>query len=348
MRTSFYLVSSATLFFSTILSPAVSDASSGKDYRNSYYAYGEEDNQYDQNKNNNQGNENQEAFQSDLELLNKLLNALENNPWHKSYKNINIRVSNGNITITGTVGSEQDRKDVRSIIQKIRGVRNIDNQLEIKEDENNENKLSDNYDNMQYQAQNSQTYNQHPSSQPQTTASDRQLSQRIREALKGGFLSKGFENVSFEVHDGSVTLRGSVNSDIDRRKIMERIQKIQGIKNINGRIEVINEEQKQNRTLSYDYNNARNNASQNMGTSTQQRSQKQESDSQILDKIKNILKGGLFSKGYENITINVRNGNITLGGTVENESDKQKVIEMVQNLSGVREIDDQIRVQPSK
>jgi osmotically-inducible protein OsmY len=66
-------------------------------------------------------------------LLNKVQNAVKANPDSKDYKNVTIRVSNGIVILTGTIDTTKQRQILKGRIHKIVGVKNIDDELAVKE-----------------------------------------------------------------------------------------------------------------------------------------------------------------------------------------------------------------------
>lgn len=66
---------------------------------------------------------------------------------------------------------------------------------------------------------------------------------------------------------------------------------------------------------------------------------------EILNKnIHEKLSSGYFTKGYEQVTVSVINGDVTLGGSVRAQSDKDKVDKEVRNMEGVRSLTSNIKV----
>ncbi len=64
------------------------------------------------------------------------------------------------------------------------------------------------------------------------TENDKQVYKRLKDALSR------YENVNISVNNGDVTLRGFVNSQSDRRAIEEKIQGLDGVRNITNNIKV--------------------------------------------------------------------------------------------------------------
>jgi osmotically-inducible protein OsmY len=72
------------------------------------------------------------------------------------------------------------------------------------------------------------------------------------------------------------------------------------------------------------------------------------SDEDISKNIYNKIKSGWFTKGYDQVTVQVRNGMVTLMGNVNTWEDKDKVEKEVRKVDGVASINNQITVLNSK
>lgn len=159
---------------------------------------------------------------SDTLLQQKVDDTLKNNYLRKNYKQVNARVYNGNVTLTGTVESDQDRLDAEKRVRDIKGVRQVNDQLRVDSstigynDEMASNRNADLASN----------------------TSDADLQQKVDDTLKNNYVRKNFDSVTATVNNGVVTLTGTVDSDKDRQEISQRLQKIKGISNINDRLQV--------------------------------------------------------------------------------------------------------------
>ncbi|MCE5318433.1 MAG: BON domain-containing protein [Parachlamydia sp.] len=73
------------------------------------------------------------------------------------------------------------------------------------------------------------------------------------------------------------------------------------------------------------------------------------SDDEIKKNVSDALKGGWFSGGYENVNIAVYNGVVTLNGSVDSADNRNKLMEKVKSIDGVRGVNNQVAVnaQPS-
>lgn len=71
------------------------------------------------------------------------------------------------------------------------------------------------------------------------TEADRTLTQRIRQAVvEDDSLSTNAKNVKIVTVNGVVTLRGPVDSDAERQRVLELAQQIAGDKKVNSQLEL--------------------------------------------------------------------------------------------------------------
>lgn len=160
--------------------------------------------------------------QSDRDLLNRIRQVIESNR-DSRFSNINIRISNGNVIITGFIESDEARQNIKNRIRNIEGVRNIEDRLEIRQMRNRMDTDRSDYS----------SDNKKPADD-----SDSQLKEKIRDKFKGGFFSRGYDNVQFQVNNGKVTLTGTVEKDSDRNDLSEKVNKIEGVKSIDNQVTV--------------------------------------------------------------------------------------------------------------
>ena len=162
-------------------------------------------------------------------------------------------------------------------------------------------------------------------SQTTTVASDREIAKNVEDNLKPGWISSGYETVSFDVVDGNVTLRGTVETLRDKEKIEKNVREINGVRNINNQIRVTNQKS-------------------SFGVNDPSQRGQVNSDREIAKNVEDNLKPGWISAGYETVSFDVVNGNVTLRGSVETLRDKEKIEKNVRDINGVRNINNQIRV----
>jgi osmotically-inducible protein OsmY len=71
-------------------------------------------------------------------------------------------------------------------------------------------------------------------------------------------------------------------------------------------------------------------------------------DADLEKQIQDKLRSGWFAKGYEQVTVSVENGDVTLEGTVKSWEDKEKVEKEVRHIEGVKSLDSQLTVREGK
>jgi len=145
---------------------------------------------------------------------------------------------------------------------------------------------------------------------------DCQLSLKAQNALRGGFLSRGYENVSVFVRDGEATIVGYVDSENARNDVLNRIHDIDDIYTIKD-------------LLSLD----------------EQLSSK---DRQLTLRARETLKGGVVGRSYENILVNVQDGHAIVKGTVNSDSDRRDIMRRIMHIDAIKAVDNQITVSEIK
>lgn len=168
----------------------------------------------------------------------------------------------------------------------------------------------------------------------QRTGSDQEIRRKIHEALNSGWVSKGFQNVSFDVNNGNVNLKGSVDSLENKNKIEESVKKIDGVRQVNNQITIVKES-----TGTYSETQLQNSEKkypQDFASNSQ--------DRQLNAKIRDKLSNGWFSKNYETLAIKTTNGVVIISGAVDKSDDIQKIVDQVKDIDGVRSVNNQLTV----
>lgn len=138
------------------------------------------------------------------------------------FRNVTVGISDGVITLTGTLDSEADRLELKNRIRQ-EGDRKVNDQLTVQsrpkaqKDQVSANTETD----MPTQKQSDRSM-----------TSDEQLKQDILKKLEGGFFNKGYKQIKVEVHNGYVILRGTVDSESDKKTVLNRVQLVNGVKHV--------------------------------------------------------------------------------------------------------------------
>lgn len=161
--------------------------------------------------------------------------------------------------------------------------------------------------------------------------SDQDISKKIHDAIGSGWFSSGYENVTFELYNGNVTLKGFVDTLDGKKQVEDEVRKIDGVKQINNQINVNSQKMP--------YDQRANHASDIEEYKTKFPNDKAMSDSdrvlnaQIRDKL-----DGWFTREYLMIVLNTSNGVVTVSGTVDNYDDIQKITKAIQETNGVKNV----------
>ncbi len=231
--------------------------------------------------------------------------------------NISFAVDNGVVTIRGTVGTAERKNRIEEIVKKIDGVKKVDNQLVVAKAGQKEGDQRDDSQRDGSQRDGSQK-------DDQVSDSDRQIGRNIRDALSAGYFSKGYKGVNFEVLDGNVTLRGSVETPDEKKEVEGIVKKLSGVNSVNNQISI---------------NNQRDGSNQKEGN-RKYSAQVSDSDRQIGRDIRDAFN----TRDFKGINFEVKDGVVTLKGSVDTSSNKGRAEDAVKRIEGVKKVINQITV----
>jgi|GEM_PF-3457505 len=158
---------------------------------------------------------------------------------------------------------------------------------------------------------------------------DQDVVKSVHDVIGGGWFSRGYENVSFTVNNGVVTLRGTVNSLEQKNRLEEDLKKIKGVTRVDNQVTVATPDvQKSSRPA----------------TIYTQDYAETEQDKIINGKIRDKLSSGWFVKGNDRVSVKTINGAVTISGVVDNYDDIQKVNDQLKGIDGVKSISNQLSV----
>jgi hyperosmotically inducible protein len=128
--------------------------------------------------------------------------------------------------------------------------------------------------------------------------------------------NKRYQGVNASVHDGDVTLTGTVDLYADKEDLDRKIHHVHHVKGVDNEVQVA-------------------------GAAV--------NDVVLRNKLANSLatdRVGYGTTAFNNVTIGVQNGVVTLGGTVYGPPDKDSALSLVGNTPGVKDIVDNLQVAP--
>jgi hyperosmotically inducible protein len=124
-----------------------------------------------------------------------------------------------------------------------------------------------------------------------------------------------FRGVSASVEDGIVTLSGTVELFIDKENAEKRVRKVKNVDGVRNHVQIAG---------------------------------KQVSDAELRETLANKLRYDRVGYGivFNNLTVGVENGAVTIGGKVRDYPDRSSAIAIVETTPGVKDVNDEIDVAP--
>lgn len=196
----------------------------------------------------------------------------------------------------------------------------------------------------QYQKNQQDTFKPTP-----RTIMDDEIAKNVHHVLAGNWLSHGYPDVSFDVNNGTVNLRGVVDTQEEKGKVEHAIRKIEGVKAVKSEITVGLPAAKNGKSPSAmnNHKHHNNNIAAANAPATKAPVAKDSAatdkdriiNSQIRDKISRWN-----PKGYETFVIATSNGAVVLTGNVERVEDIQKISSDIKTIDGVKSINNNLSV----
>lgn len=172
----------------------------------------------------------QGSYDNDRDLMNQIRMALEGNGSVHEYQYVNVNVYNGVVTLTGHVANRQIKEEVKNRIERMDGVKKIDDKLEVTSSSND---LNSGY-------AGDRTNNYSPKEAMMGSADqDHKINKDLQDVIEGGFFSDGYKNVTFDVKNGHVVLKGTVKNDGDKKDLIEKVKKIDAVKSVDDQVMVV-------------------------------------------------------------------------------------------------------------
>jgi len=190
------------------------------------------------------------------------------------------------------------------------------------------------------------------------TIMDDEIAKNIHSILEGNWLTHGYPDVTFDVHNGTVNLRGVVDTREEKVKIENAVKSQEGVKGVHSEISVglnvspakkplaLNSRNDSMTTSPYSTTPSSSSSSTASSTATNTTTK----DSAITDKDRAIntkIRERLSKwspKGYETIVIATSNGVVTITGNVDRVEDIQKISHDAKYTEGVKSVTNQISV----
>ena len=270
-------------------------------------------------------------------------NAYPSMPNQNSYSNQNQNFSNQNPNY-----SNQNQ--------------NFPNQNQNFSNQNSGYSDSSNQDNFRNRTTSTNLANPNTQNNSTKLVDDGTLQKNIKDALSSGWFSKGYEQVRVNVNNGTVTLEGFVNTPDDKMAVEKKVGTIDGVRQLYSLLVIQDRSQatsansngSYNSNSSYNNNNSYSNndskAAKNLESNQQTYPQDKaatQADQLLNSKIRDKVSNGWFWDSYKDVSLDTNNGVVTLNGTVDSQSDQQKIADKISKIDGVRSVKSNLQYKKS-
>ncbi len=173
--------------------------------------------------------------------------------------------------------------------------------------------------------------------------SDADLTKRVQDAIAPGYFSKGYERVTVRANGGTIILQGYVENHDDKQSLENAVRKIDGVRDINNQVMV----QSAYGATGMNGNRGLTGATGYAGTTGYSATDAREfpqdraataEDSQINKRIRDQVSRGWTWDSYKEVTLDTKDGVVTLKGSANREVDLQKLITEIKKINGVRSV----------
>ena len=175
-------------------------------------------------------------------------------------------------------------------------------------------------------------------------AEDRMIKRKISEIITTDLIPKGFTTVTFEVSDSKVTLRGSVNTLEERKKVAEQIRTVAGVSEVDNQM---NSVEKEPPSTASDPSTIADKEQENKRNAIRSRypqdQGKTQEDKSINDKIREKL-SIWFIHMYNGVSLETTDGVVTLKGFVNRKEDIQKINDRIKKVDGIKDIINELKI----
>lgn len=233
-------------------------------------------------------------------------------------EDIDVAAQNGTVTLSGTVESEQAKQRALEIARDVRGVTQVNDELRVADRAEAEVAAS----------RPAEGATERPAQSRQDEVNPAWITTKIQAQY---FVNPEIKPWNIEVDtspEGVVTLRGEVEEAADRQQAEKIALSTEGVTRVVNRLRVRGE------------------------TPTAERTEPGEAagidqpDAWITAKIQSKYFLDDDVKGMD-IDVDTQNGVVTLSGVVQNEAARRQAVALARNTDGVREVNDQLRIDPS-
>jgi osmotically-inducible protein OsmY len=167
-------------------------------------------------------------FISDQDIQKAIHDKLGPGWFSSGYEQVSAQVYNGNVTLQGSVKTAEDKEKVEKEIRNLNGVKNLNSQITVQDPNAQKNPNPHQGDAKAF---------------PQDTAAspaDDQLNKKIRDNVSRGWLWNSYKEVRLNTNNGNVSLEGTVKSPSDQQKLVDEVQKVEGVRAVKSNLHIKN------------------------------------------------------------------------------------------------------------
>lgn len=179
------------------------------------------------------------------------------------------------------------------------------------------------------------------------TDSERVLIDKVRLALRNDpVLSKSLHNLNFKATGGSITLRGTVNSEQEKNLIESKVKSVSGIREVDNQIIVASKTTALGDNTNFDEDNDFDEDEEDSMIQTRNGDQYvTEDDRALTEKIReSISKDTKLTSVGNNFKLLIDSGDVTITGIVETDQQRALLGDRIKKLSEVKSLDNQLKV----
>lgn len=230
----------------------------------------------------------------------------------QGYPDVVAEVNDGAVILKGSVRTWEDKERLEKEIRNLDGVKSLESHLGV-------------------QIPSSREPRQFPQDSA-GTASDDQLNKKIRDRVSKGWFWDSYQDIRLNTVNGVVTLEGIVDRTRDQQNLISEIQKIEGVKSVINHLSLKNS-QGRDQTVESSDRDGREPVIPNAA------------NQKLRQQVREKLGPGWISEGYPGVDADVKDGLVTLGGSVPTWEDKEKIEREIRNIHGVKALESHLVVQ---
>jgi osmotically-inducible protein OsmY len=167
------------------------------------------------------GKQEQSDSMDDQELRSLIEKELKKN-MPSVAKDVQVQVLNKIVILKGSVEDAKTRQELKDQIRKIKGVTNIDDQIEVKNRDPKTIKSIDSYYLNQKRVSQAEMYGP-------AFKDDGETLERVRDFLSS---HPAFKDVSADIYEGNIQLSGTVRSQSEKDSLERQVKQVRGVRGV--------------------------------------------------------------------------------------------------------------------